>query len=548
MYKFGCITLLSLLSISAHAQSAITGTVKNQDNKTIPYCSIGIKDSKTGTITDGNGNYKLEIPDEAKNKEIIFAAAGYSDKSIPANDLKTNSNIVMDYKVTNIEAVVMGAKKLKEKIIGQKSRPFLTFSKMFNQNVPTIEQGNIFAVYQKTRLAAYNFYIIPSSKFEQITMKLNIYSVKNNEPDRSLLQENIIYKTSTTGWQKIDLSEYKLNFSNLDKIAVTLQLVDHKALPDTDFVFGVSAKKSLSKNLLFRYQSQGNWEASEGSFITNLDIRYDKAKGEKDITEEQETDNNNDVDTKALISYYEHKKTAQKTVYGKNKEGKYIDLKDAKIYYEEYGKGQPLILLHGNNGSISDFSKQIPFFAKNYRVIAVDTRGQGRSTDLTQDAYSYEKFASDLYQVIKSLNLEQVDIIGWSDGGNTALIFNYEHPEMVNRIVTIGANMNPAGVKETLIEQVKKQVAGNDPKTNQRLIQLMLNHPDIKSNQLSLITNPVLVVAGSDDVIKDEHTRLIHKLIRNSELAIIPNATHYIPFEQPEKLNELMLNFLKNKS
>ena len=548
MYKFGCITLLSLLSINAHAQSVITGNVKNQDNKVIPYCSIGIKDSKTGTITDGNGNYKLEIPDEVKNKEIIFAAAGYSDRNISADDLKTNSNIVMDYKVTTIEAVVMGAKKLKEKTIGQKSRPFLTFSKMFDQNIPTIEQGNIFAVYQKTRPVSYNFYIIPSSRFEQITMKLNIYSVKNNEPDRSLLQENIIYKTSTTGWQKIDLSEYKLSFNNLDKIAVTLQLVDHKALPDIDFVFGISAKKSLSKNLLFRYQSQGNWEASEGSFITNLDIRYDKAKGEKDITEEQETEVKNDPDTESLINYYKQKNLAQKTVYGKNKNGKYIDLKDAKIYYEEYGKGQPLLFLHGNNGSISDFSQQIPFFAKHYRVIAIDTRGQGRSTDLTQDTYSYQKFAADLYQVTKSLNLEQVDIVGWSDGGNTALIFNYEHPEMVNRIVAIGANMNPVGVKEKLIESLKKQIAGNDPKTNQRLIQLMLDHPDIKSNQLSLITNPVLVVAGSDDVIKDEHTRLIHKLIRNSELAIIPNATHYIPFEQPEKLNELMLNFLKNKS
>ncbi|ATL45320.1 alpha/beta fold hydrolase [Elizabethkingia sp. HX WHF] len=548
MYKFGCITLLSLLSINAHAQSVITGNVKNQDNKVIPYCSIGIKDSKTGTITDGNGNYKLEIPDEVKNKEIIFAAAGYSDRNISADDLKTNSNIVMDYKVTTIEAVVMGAKKLKEKTIGQKSRPFLTFSKMFDQNIPTIEQGNIFAVYQKTRPVSYNFYIIPSSRFEQITMKLNIYSVKNNEPDRSLLQENIIYKTSTTGWQKIDLSEYKLSFNNLDKIAVTLQLVDHKALPDIDFVFGISAKKSLSKNLLFRYQSQGNWEASEGSFITNLDIRYDKAKGEKDITEEQETEVKNDPDTESLINYYKQKNLAQKTVYGKNKNGKYIDLKDAKIYYEEYGKGQPLLFLHGNNGSISDFSQQIPFFAKHYRVIAIDTRGQGRSTDLTQDTYSYQKFAADLYQVTKSLNLEQVDIVGWSDGGNTALIFNYEHPEMVNRIVAIGANMNPVGVKEKLIESLKKQIAGNDPKTNQRLIQLMLDHPDIKSNQLSLITNPVLIVAGSDDVIKDEHTRLIHKLIRNSELAIIPNATHYIPFEQPEKLNELMLNFLKNKS
>ncbi|MEH7889395.1 alpha/beta fold hydrolase [Elizabethkingia meningoseptica] len=548
MYKSGCIALLSVLSINIKAQSVITGNVKNQDNKTIPYCAIGIKDSKTGAITDGNGNYKLEIPDGIKDKKIIFSAAGYMDKVLSPNELKSNSNVVMDYKVTTIEAVVMGAKKMKEKTVGQKSRPFLTFSKMFDQNVPTIEQGNVFPIYQKTRLVSYNFYVMPSSKFEQITLKLNIYSVKNNQPDRPLLQENIIHKTSTTGWQKIDLSDYKLNYNNLDKIAVTLQLVDHKALPDTDFVFGISAKKTLSKNLLFRYQSQGNWEAGEGSFIANLDIRYDKIKGEKDITKETEPEVQSNTEFQGLVDYYKYKKDAQRTEYGKNKSGKYIDLKDAKIYYEEYGKGQPLLLLHGNNGSIEDFYQQIPFFSKYYRVIAIDTRGQGRSTDLTQDPYSYQKFASDLYQITKNLNLDQVDIIGWSDGGNTALIFNYEHPEMVNRIVAIGANMNPAGAKENLIASLKKQVAGNDPKTNQRLIQLMLNHPDITANQLSLITNPVLVVAGSEDVIKDEHTRLIHKLIRNSELAIIPNATHYVPFEQPEKLNEIMLNFLKNKS
>ena len=71
------------------------------------------------------------------------------------------------------------------------------------------------------------------------------------------------------------------------------------------------------KNLLFRYQSQGNWEVSEGSFITNLDIRYDKAKGEKDITEEQDTDNDNDADTKALISYYEHKNCPENSIWQK---------------------------------------------------------------------------------------------------------------------------------------------------------------------------------------------------------------------------------------
>ncbi len=247
MYKSGCIALLSVLSINIKAQSVITGNVKNQENKTIPYCAIGIKDSKTGAITDGNGNYKLEIPDGIKDKKIIFSAAGYMDKVLSPNELKSNSNVVMDYKVTTIEAVVMGAKKMKEKTVGQKSRPFLTFSKMFDQNVPTIEQGNVFPIYQKTRLVSYNFYVMPSSKFEQITLKLNIYSVKNNQPDRALLQENIIHKTSTTGWQKIDLSDYKLNYNNLDKIAVTLQLVDHKALPDTDFVFGISAKKRYQK-------------------------------------------------------------------------------------------------------------------------------------------------------------------------------------------------------------------------------------------------------------------------------------------------------------
>ena len=91
-------------------------------------------------------------------------------------------------------------------------------------------------------------------------------------------------------------------------------MVDHKALPDIDFVFGVSAK-SLFQKSAFQIPKPGNWEASEGSFITNLDIRYDKAKGEKDITEEQETDNNNDVDTKALISYYEHKNCTENSIW-----------------------------------------------------------------------------------------------------------------------------------------------------------------------------------------------------------------------------------------
>lgn len=547
MYRFFFAITLSV-SLNCYAQTIIEGNVKSIDNIIVPYCSIGIKDTKLGTITDENGKYKFEIPNNLDNKEIVFSSIGYNDKIVSITDLQANFNIILDYKTTNLNEVVIKTNKMKEKVVGQKTRPFLTFSKMFDKNVPTIEQGSFFPVYQKTKLKSYNYHIIPSSKFKEITLKLNIYSVKNNVPDQSLLDENIIYKTSTTGWQNIDLSKYKLVFNHLDKIAITLQLVDYKPLEDTEFIFGVSAKKTLSKNLLFRYQSQGIWESSEGGFISNLEISYTKNKDEKDLIEEDNsTDNTNTADnsdTKTLIEVITNREKALKTSYGKSMDGKYIDLGNAKIYYEEYGKGHPLIFLHGNNGSISDFYQQIPFFSKYYHVIAIDTRGQGKSTDLTKEDYTYEEFANDLYEVIQHLNLEKMSIMGWSDGGNTGLIFNSQHPELVSKLVTIGANLNPSGVSEDFINDLKKQISENEA-GNQRLIKLMLNHPDITSKQLIHITNPVLIIAGSDDVIKEEHTKEIQKLILNSELEIIPNATHYIPFEKPKKLNELIFEFLK---
>ena len=250
---------------------------------------------------------------------------------------------------------------------------------------------------------------------------------------------------------------------------------------------------------------------------------------------------------KILANYYRNKEAAAKSGYGKSKKGKYIDLGDAKIYMEEYGEGEPLLLLHGNNGSIEDFYRQIPFFAKHFKVIAIDTRGQGRSTDLSSEAYSYDGFAADLYKITQALGLQKVNIVGWSDGGNTALTFNLVHPEMVNKIVTIGANLDPTGVKESLLTTFRKQLSTDSLPRNHRLIRLMLEHPHIASQQLQNIENPVLVIAGSDDVIKPEHTQLIADQIKKSQLQIIPNSTHYVPFEQPDQLNKIILQFLKGK-
>ncbi|TGN29219.1 alpha/beta fold hydrolase [Empedobacter tilapiae] len=540
MRNYFFVSIVAICNIIS-AQTKLNGSVKDTNNLAIPYCSIGIKDSEIGAITDEKGNFSIEIPEKIAKSHLIFDAAGYKEVSKSIEEIQQNSVIILKEKEVSLTEVIVKSEKMKEKVIGQKTRPMLTFSKMFDENVPTIEQGNIFEIYPNTKLNTFNFHIIPSSKYEEITLKVNIYAVKNGLPTESLLDENIIYKTSTTGWQKIDLTPYKFRFKNVNQIAVTMQLVSFKKHNQEDFVFGISAKKSLAKDLLFRYQSQGNWEASSGVFIANLEVLYSKDK----LTINEEKSEEIDTKTQELISYYQHKEKAKRSIYGKNKSGKYLDINDAKIYYEEYGQGEPLIFLHGNNGSIEDFYQQIPFFAKHYRVIVLDTRGQGRSTDLTNTPYTYEKFSNDLFQVIQQLNLNKVNLIGWSDGGNTALIFNAQHPQLINKTATIGAVLNPNGVSEELIGNLKNLANKPSEDTNLRLIELMLNEPNITKSELNKIQNPVFIIAGEKDEVKESHTKEIQQNISKAELLIIPNSTHYVPFEQPKILNEAILKFFK---
>ncbi|SMC78879.1 carboxypeptidase-like regulatory domain-containing protein [Moheibacter sediminis] len=285
MHKYLYLTI-SLVAVLTYSQTTINGIIKNQDNEPLAYCSVGIKDSDLGTISDENGIYKIIIPDSI-HTQIVFSATGYFDQIQNKNDLAANGNVTLEYNSIVLETAVLSNNKMKDKIIGQKSKPMLTFSKMFDENLPTVEQGNIFNIYRKTKLKDYNFHIIPSSKYEEITLKINIYDVKDNLPGKLILDENIIYKTTTTGWQKIDLSQYGLVFNDLNQIAVTLQLVDYKSLENHDFVFGVSAKNSLSKNLLFRRQSQSEWEKNGGIFIASLEIAYLKQKGEKDVVQDE---------------------------------------------------------------------------------------------------------------------------------------------------------------------------------------------------------------------------------------------------------------------
>lgn len=244
---------------------------------------------------------------------------------------------------------------------------------------------------------------------------------------------------------------------------------------------------------------------------------------------------------------------APKTYGSNDSTGKYATVNGIKIYYEEYGTGEPLLLLHGNSSSINLFEKQIPELSKQFRVIAVDTRGQGKSGE-DGKTYTYDLFAEDMNALLNYLNLDSVNVLGWSDGGNTGLIMAMKYPQKVKRLVTMGANVFidktvvDKWVFKELDNQLKKELKGDTTAwgiNRRRLITLLLTEPKHSFEELKIIQCPVLVVAGEKDVIKEAHTKAIAANIPNSTLLIASKETHYFPSENPKVFNAAVIEFLK---
>lgn len=241
---------------------------------------------------------------------------------------------------------------------------------------------------------------------------------------------------------------------------------------------------------------------------------------------------------------------AQVLDFGENeKVGKVLHLKDADIYYEIYGEGEPLFLLHGNGGSIDAFSKEIPELSKHFKIIAMDTRAQGKSTDTSTEPLTYIKFADDVKALADELKLKKINILGWSDGGNTAIEFAIKYPKNISKIITSGANVFPNGVGESEVQNMKKDAAKmkaeNKPEREIRLLQLMIDEPKITTEQLNHIKAKVFVLAGENDLILHSHTEYIAKEIPNSKLKIYKGASHGVPIERAEELNKDVINFIK---
>jgi pimeloyl-ACP methyl ester carboxylesterase len=225
-----------------------------------------------------------------------------------------------------------------------------------------------------------------------------------------------------------------------------------------------------------------------------------------------------------------------------------------KLYYEVYGTGAPLLMVHGNGGSISDLRGQIAYFRKRYQVIAMDSRDHGRSAD-SAEALTYEKMTDDLAALVGHLKVGPVDVLGWSDGGIEALLLGSRHPAKVKKLVAMAANLNPtddafSAEVLALIQSMMAEVPAAVRETPEgrrslKVTGMMLVEPHIDTKALEAIAAPTLVLAADHDVIRDEHTIEIYHHIPNSQLAVFPNATHMIPFDDPATFNATVERFLR---
>ncbi|MGG9961456.1 alpha/beta fold hydrolase [Ferruginibacter sp. SUN106] len=250
------------------------------------------------------------------------------------------------------------------------------------------------------------------------------------------------------------------------------------------------------------------------------------------------------VDGSALISLQP---------YGENDSaGRYATVNGIKIYYEEYGTGEPLLLLHGNSMAINSFRLQIPELSKYFHVYAIDTRGHGKSGD-DGKTYTYDLFADDMNALLEHLHLDSVNVLGWSDGGNTGLIMAMKYPKKVKKLITMGAVIfiDNTVVDKALFKSLHKERkelesdSSSDAPGRIRRIDLLLTEPKHTFEQLQAISCPVLVIAGEKDVVKEAHTRGIAAHIPNAILMIVPKATHQLPWEDAPLFNKAVVAFLK---
>ena len=246
-----------------------------------------------------------------------------------------------------------------------------------------------------------------------------------------------------------------------------------------------------------------------------------------------------------------------KVVSGNRHNGHRASVNGISIYYETYGHGRPVLLLHGATGFLETMHYFITGLAPAHFVIAVDSRAQGRSTD-SDAPISYALMGDDMIKLLDTMHIPSTDVVGWSDGGIIGLDMAMKHPDRVRRLVAIGANYdvdgldpknfpNPNEPPNSGVKQFYERVAPDPahfPIMYKKIMTMLVTQPHYTLAELSQIRCPTLIVAGEHDLILPEHTAKLAAAIPGARKIIVPGASHIGPLEQPKLYNAMVLEFL----
>ncbi len=247
----------------------------------------------------------------------------------------------------------------------------------------------------------------------------------------------------------------------------------------------------------------------------------------------------------------------------------WVEADDISIFYHCYGRGEPVLLLHGGFMFAETWAGQIPALARHYRVIAVDSRGHGRTT-LGEGPINYRRMAGDTAALIAKLKLGAVHLVGWSDGGCTSLAMAIDHPELVRSVTLLGTPFNTDNYSDAARRKIQEMVKPGSPamiallalrrlltpepergdEFAEKMRSLWTELPDFTREELGRIQAPVLVIGcGRDEflslapdplqVFKDTATA-----IPGARLEVIPGGTHSVNLERPKAVNRPILEFL----
>ena len=215
-----------------------------------------------------------------------------------------------------------------------------------------------------------------------------------------------------------------------------------------------------------------------------------------------------------------------------------INVNNVNIYYEVYGEGKPIILLHGNSETHEIFDKLINRLKDNYKVYAIDSRCHGKSEDTIY--ISYNLMRDDIIGFIQKLNIEKPILYGFSDGGIIGLLIAIKEPDILSKLIVSGANLNPKGMKTVMRIFIKLVCLFSKDK----LFKMMLKEPNISIEELKTIRIPTVVLAGEKDVIKLKHTKQISGNIQNSKLEIIKNENHGSYIIHSDKIYDILKKYI----